>query len=275
MNHSVFLRGQQSEFSLEPAPCEQQYVAIAGANAKGFSLVELAIVLVIIGLITGGILTGQELIRASELNSVMADVNKYKTAFNTFKLKYNALPGDLANATAYWGTASGGCPNGAGTGTQTCNGDGNGRINWQASEVFRAWQHLSNAGLISGNYTGVFTDAATYTWGTNGPASKIANAGFATGTNGYYTDVNWFASDYGTMFILAGGGGSIWSLTTLNPTEAASIDGKNDDGRPGSGAIMTLNSNYWSCASTAVASTATYRVDLTTNSCNLFFKAGF
>ena len=55
---------------------------------QGFSLVELAIVLVIIGLITGGILTGQELIRASELNSVASDYNKVKTAINTFQLKY-------------------------------------------------------------------------------------------------------------------------------------------------------------------------------------------
>ncbi len=245
---------------------------------KGFSLVELAIVLVIIGLITGGILTGQELIRASELNSVMADVNKYKTAVNTFKLKYNALPGDLANATAYWGTASGGCPNGAGTGTQTCNGNGNGQIGRANSESYRAWQHLANSGLISGNYTGVYGTLEVFNWGTNAPPSKLANSGFVlsyvgTTMNG---NTNWFSGDYGHIIDLGAGTAAAYYVTyILTPAEAASIDAKNDDGLPGVGMIMALTSNYWSCASTAVSSTAAYVLSTTTATCNLIFKTGF
>ena len=59
----------------------------------GFTLVELSIVLVIIGLIVGGILTGKDLIRAAELRSVQSDKEKIVTAINTFELKYNCLPG--------------------------------------------------------------------------------------------------------------------------------------------------------------------------------------
>lgn len=242
---------------------------------RGFSLVELAIVLVIIGLIVGGILTGQDLIRASELNSIMADVNKYKTAVSTFRTKYNGLPGDIRNATSYWGTASGGCPNGAGSGTQTCNGDGNGRIANGNSESYRAWQQLSNAGLVPGNYTGVYSTLYYFNWGTNAPAAKIPNAGFVLSDMGNFSSTYWFASNYNHIIEIGGGATSQYSTTVLTPAEAAAIDGKNDDGLPAFGTIMTLTSNYWACASTAVASTAVYVVSTTTPTCNLLFKTGF
>ena len=83
---------------------------------NGFTLLELSIVMVIIGLIIGGITVGQDLIRSAELNSVVTDINKYKTAINTFNLKYNAMPGDMSNATSYWGdqaTGTNACPDAA------------------------------------------------------------------------------------------------------------------------------------------------------------------
>jgi prepilin-type N-terminal cleavage/methylation domain-containing protein len=95
---------------------------------QGFTLVELAIVLVIIGLLIGGVLVGSALIRTAELQSAVQDKDRLVTAVNIFRDKYGALPGDMGNATDYWGTASGGCPNGVGTGTQTCNGNSDGLI---------------------------------------------------------------------------------------------------------------------------------------------------
>ena len=99
-------------------------------KASGFSLVELSIVLVILGLLVGGVLTGQSLIRAAELRSVTTEYGKYSTAIRAFKDKYFALPGDMTNAIAFWGPAPD-CADTAttaGTGTQTCNGDGNNNI---------------------------------------------------------------------------------------------------------------------------------------------------
>lgn len=133
---------------------------------SGFSLVELSIVLVILGLLTGGILGGQSLIRAAELRSVATDVSKYRSASYAFRDKYFGLPGDFTRATSFWGNATTGTSGGectapesdAGTGTQTCNGDGNGLIGnastvgQRNSESFRFWQHLANAGLIEGQY---------------------------------------------------------------------------------------------------------------------------
>jgi len=66
---------------------------------SAFTLVELSIVLVILGLLVGGTLTGQSLIHAAELRSVVKDYEKYKTAMHVFEDKYFALPGDMTNAT--------------------------------------------------------------------------------------------------------------------------------------------------------------------------------
>ena len=101
---------------------------------QAFSLVELSIVLVILGLLTGGILTGQNLIRAAELRSVTTQFQAFHTASMTFRDKYFAMPGDMRNATDFWGSAGGsgtigdGCEAAAGSGTQTCNGDNDGMI---------------------------------------------------------------------------------------------------------------------------------------------------
>lgn len=67
---------------------------------SGFTLIELSIVLVIIGLIIGGVLVGRDLIRQSELRADIGEIDKITSAVNTFKLKYGCLPGDCANATA-------------------------------------------------------------------------------------------------------------------------------------------------------------------------------
>ena len=72
---------------------------------RAFSLVELSIVLVILGLLTGGILAGQSLIRAAELRAVTTEYQRYVAAVQTFRDKYMALPGDMPNAIAFWGAA--------------------------------------------------------------------------------------------------------------------------------------------------------------------------
>ena len=72
-------------------------------KSHGFSLVELSIVLVIVGLLTGGILMGQNLIRNAEIQGVMKELAKYSDAVIAFRDQYDALPGDLPDAGNYWG----------------------------------------------------------------------------------------------------------------------------------------------------------------------------
>ena len=62
---------------------------------RGFTLIEMASVLVIIGLIVGGILVGQSLIKAAEVRSEVTQMEKFQTAVNTFRDKYGYLPGDI------------------------------------------------------------------------------------------------------------------------------------------------------------------------------------
>ncbi len=209
----------------------------------GFSLVELSIVLVILGLLVGGVLSGQSLIRAAELRAVSTEYARYTTAIQSFRDKYFALPGDMANATQFWGAAHptpATCRTTQGVGGQTCDGDGDGLIRGSvgSDEHFRAWQQMANAQLIEGSYVGVRVGSDSLgSNATNIPRSKIANG-------------LWFLYDYavsnGNGLVFNGQYGNAFELGAASPTqhpyfalmrpeEVWNIDTKIDDGRPGSG----------------------------------------
>jgi prepilin-type N-terminal cleavage/methylation domain-containing protein len=256
------------------------------AAQQGFSLVELSIVLVILGLLTGGILGGQALIKAAELRSVTTSYADYQTASMTFRDKYMAFPGDMANATQFWGRAdngtfSGQCATPAtdeGTGTQTCNGDGSGALN-SNEELFRFWQHLANAGLINGEYTGVrgSSSANHHVIGVNCPRAKMgSNAGWGIreATTGTGTGSLWQEYPQVEMYRLGGESTGLLTASVLTPEDAWNLDVKLDDGKPGLGAVMTRT---WTTCTTATAgdqaSTADYNLSEESISCMLFFTA--
>lgn len=237
----------------------------------GFSLVELSIVLVILGLLTGGILAGQSLIRAAELRSVSADIQRFQSSIYSFRDKYFALPGDMTNATRFWGVRAGTgsdltCHQTINTTTNTCNGNGDGRMDQIASDVtfgerFLAWQHMAYAGLVEGSFTGASGSAAAEvrTPGTNMPRSKLSNTGFLLAhTSGPQSgSAFYFDGAYGinTMHLhnIAG--------HVMKPEEMWNLDTKIDDGKPATGAIFTYKStSAWQpgCATTDVVSTAEY-----------------
>ncbi len=163
-------------------------------RTHAFTLVELSIVLVILGLLTGGVLAGNALIRASERRALMTEYDRTSTAVLAFRDKYLALPGDITNATQFWGAAdSAGNSDGWGsdcldiesTSTETCNGDGNGRIGGPSTthfEGFRAWQHLANAGLVEGKFTGTRKQPPgaqhEMVFGSNIPGSRYPKTGY-------------------------------------------------------------------------------------------------
>ena len=231
----------------------------------GFTLVELSIVLVILGLLVGGVLTGQTLIRSAELRASMGEFQRYTTAVYAFRDKYFALPGDMNNATSFWGSAGGTgsddtCKNTVSTTIATCNGDGDGQIKGSGSgyansnEYFRFWQHLANAGLIEGQYTG--TDGRNSSASNtqlvsrlNMPSSKIGNGIFWWA---YYD-----AAAAGTTVNFASPGGNKFRITTsgstgaYNAEEAWNVDVKMDDGLPGSGKMMVFKGNAATPVTTA------------------------
>lgn len=95
----------------------------APAARKGFTLIELSIVLVIIGLIVGGVLVGRDLIRSSAARAQISQIASYNTAVNTFTGKYNGLPGDLAEpAASQFGFRARGAYAGQGDGNRILEG---------------------------------------------------------------------------------------------------------------------------------------------------------
>src|SRR5215470_6238905 len=112
--------------------------------SKGFTLIEIAIVLVIIGLLLGGVLKGQELITGARVRNLISQQDGIKAAFFGFQDRYRALPGDYAAASANI--------NGV-----TISGDGNGHIEGPNAggtyETLLAWNHLTAAGFLNASYT--------------------------------------------------------------------------------------------------------------------------
>ena len=248
-----------------------------------FSLDELSIVLVILGLLTGGILAGQSLIRASELRSIPLQYAQFVTATRSFQSKYMQLPGDMNNATAFWGdqaTGTEACPNPAvADGTPgTCNGNGGGTIT--STEKFRYWQQLTLAGLLEGSYSGITgpINSSDHVAGVNAPAGRLSNsvwsALYRSSTVG---NGNMFDGIYNhTLTFGAKDTSSGWpDGSILRPEEAWNIYTKIDDGKPARGKLIIHN--YTTCTD-AVDNTsldANYKLDITDIACGFRFVQAF
>lgn len=255
-------------------------------SSRGFSLVELSIVLVVLGLLVGGVLSGQSLIRAAQLRSIPADYQRYATAINSFRDKYFALPGDMSNANAFWGKDNAACSSQQGTIATpgTCNGDADGFIEYptapgQTGEAFRGWQHMALAGLIEGSYTGNAgpSYASQHILGTNSPRSKFSNVGFSLLFDDYsITSYPWvFARDYRQWMQMGANDNQQLDNEFLSPEEAWNVDTKIDDGKPAQGKVNVTGSPAVTNCTTASGSTdfnGEYRLNDRSIACALLFS---
>ena len=255
---------------------------------QAFSLVELSIVLVILGLLTGGILAGQSLIHAAQLRSVTVEYNRYYTAIRSFRDKYFALPGDMNNAVAFWGAADGSTGNTAacattqGTGTQTCNGNGDNIIatSTSSAEQARFWQHLANAGLIEGNFTGILDATYTVVATKTSPPSKLDNNLWWVNNPGTQSgSASLFDGVYNNQIFIIGPHTSTTWTSSIAPADAWNIDTKMDDGMPGTGGVVGPWSNAYNptganctTAASSAAITATYNLSVSDKSCAIFWR---
>lgn len=226
-----------------------------------FSLIELAIVITIIGLLIGGVLATSSFLTAAKNKTLINEGKMYINAFKQFEQKYGGgKPGDLGNATSYW-PVSAACPTTGAAGT-TCNGNGDGFVGYLSAtpapaEHFYVFRHLSLAGMIPGSYTGNSTGSVTTiyaTIGTNIPALSVEGVGgyfLSPSTDGYASSAAYFQGFYGTPFFI--GGSSTNSLpynSFLTASTMQEIDNKFDDGRASTGWIRPFM-NYTNCVTGA------------------------
>lgn len=177
---------------------------------QGFTLVELSIVLVIIGLIIGGVLTGQQIIQNARVTNALNTIQAYEAQFQTYVQNYGALPGDDAGANLRFPGAS--IPN---------NGNGNGTLEGSfdsttsTDETRFMWSHLRAAGLIKNQL--------------NGQSNAVQPPNPFNGIYGFQTGA------FGNVFTTI-----VLCMNNVPAAAAEAIDSRLDDGSSNSGSVQAM-----------------------------------
>ena len=192
----------------------------------GFTLIELAIVLVIIGLLLGGVLKGQALIDSAKVKNMASELKNIQMNVYTYQDKFKALPGDDKSAVTHVGA--------------TTNGDGNGEISgaWNSTAVtesYSFWQHVRLAGLATGSTDTNVTNTTYLPTNNEGGPIGIQSKPQLTisGLTGSYAVCS---------------GGIVGKI-------ARELDAQLDDGDTTKGSVMVAASVNGTAAATAVATT--------------------
>ena len=232
---------------------------MARHSLKGFTLIELSIVLVIVGLIVGGVLVGRDLIKAASLRATIVQIDQYQLAVNTFREKTGYLPGDIpAGPALTFGLSARGGYEGEGDGNFMIEGMLN--TNWSNSncgiclsmgEIPVVWKDLGAMKLIGGNFAAASTNVIPPSSILGSaidsymPAAKMGNGNyiyvFSSGSLNSGTWVGTGTNYFGLSAITAIGGlGKPYANPGLTASQANNIDGKIDDGLPQKGRVLAI-----------------------------------
>ena len=235
-------------------------------NQKGFTLIEIAIVLVIIGLLLGGVLKGQELINTARVRALNNSVDGITAAWFGFQDRYRALPGDYLTASALL-TLPG----------VTVGGNGDGQVGVDGTtatneplERARVWIHLGAAGYITGSYpddgvAAVQPSIAADAY--NNPIGTSPDNGFGVGMIIDFSQQA-ASSAVDTHELITGQG--------IPGEVLAELDRKVDDGKPNTGSMqMGGGGTGWVAADRLVcmnANAVDYEVQSPSPNCAAVFR---
>ncbi|MES2729835.1 MAG: prepilin-type N-terminal cleavage/methylation domain-containing protein [Pseudomonadota bacterium] len=243
---------------------------------RGFTLVELAIVLVIVGLLISGILKGQELIANAQVNASVSKAKAIEAAVITFRDNYYYLPGDITNP----GTKLQNC-----TAECATSGDQNNRIGTLAtftgtkaigsySEDMAAFPHLAAANLLGE----VAVDVSALEFGNSAPSAPIGG-GFLIGVSSGQTLAGHTATTLpqaGHYLGLVNSASAAIddTSTVMTPAQSERFDRKMDDGAPNTGSVNAIGvvaAGATQCA-TAATNAGLYAVSVAGVNCGLYIR---
>jgi len=260
------------------------------SKKSAFSLIELSIVLIIIGLLVAGITGGASLIKSATLRAVMTEARNYNTAVNSFYVAYNAYPGDYTVnfasgvATGYVGDGDGRIEfNSTNGGTTTATGQGKAE-GFGAIAMLAYTKMITTETLTAGSATSFDSAGAA---GTTIPQSKVRGTGWifdyliGTPTAAAGTNASWENEGQNAVILTSGWAASsptnsILSLLTsatfakgaLTAEDAKSVDLKLDDGLPVSGKVRSFGK---SSSADCIASGAYNETVVKTTDCALTY----
>lgn len=203
---------------------------------RGFTLVELSIVMVIIALLAGSIFAGQAIIDASKIKSTVSQIEEFQSGFNVFVDKFSAYPGDFSRAERFLGAPA----------TMIGNGDSHtvwadvqvgGTAGSEPAEGPLAWYHMKLAGLVSGQYGNdpQWMIDANAIPGTVVPYAKIGADG-----GGFYMNYDSTVQEMGNHLGLGHYDATTLGMNNhplLTGKQAFDIDKKLDDSFPRTGLV--------------------------------------
>lgn len=227
MNHKS-ARHRTATVRLSPAG------RVSCASINGFALIEVAIVIIIISLILGGVLKGQELMRTARTHNVADQGSAVKVAITSFADRFRALPGDYNAASTHIPGVDAGQ-----------DGDGNGRVGYddgavpgtpdatnRRQEAGLVWLHLVKAGFISGAFDGSpLGEHDEARWAC--PATTCVTNAFKGSLLFLYADEQTGVSQASDNLQT----NQLWSGKNLPVEVVAELDRKQDDGQPSSGQL--------------------------------------